>query len=564
VDNPSAGVITWTSNGTLAVSGNLSLPTGMVNSWTGTLTMNATSGTKTITTNGIILQAITLNGSGGTFQLIDNLKLVATFTNTAGTLDATTNSRTVTLNATNTFVIPTAPTTFYNLSIIPLSPTLSDAFRLDGDITISGTFTISDGATVTNRVFVRSNTKGTQRTITATAISIANADFLDIIGAGAATWDMSAATGGSGNCGNNSMKALGNAAFTSPVTTNYTGGTGNWSTIASWGTRVPLPQDTATFTTAGTVTITQDMPRIGSVDFSTSANKTWTTSISCSFFGSIDLTNLTTLTASSPQYTYEGRGSSNLNSGGKTWAKSMIVNAPSGTLTLKSNFTNSVQIQTSNGTLTVVDGANNWVISTPIFLCDGGTLTLGSAIHLITGTSGTTWRFNVGATLNANTSTLKFTDTANGNITFTGGGATYNNVYFSRGASTGNITISGNNTFADFKDDGSIAHSILFTAASTQTFTTFTVSGTAGQLITLNSTTTGTYTLTAPSRSNLSPVSCDYLDIYHSVATQANTWYAGVNSNSTHQATATAGSGWIFTAPAAIPNSTASFLLLMM
>ena len=103
------------------------------------------------------------------------------------------------------------------------------------------------------------------------------------------------------------MKALGTAAFTTAATCNWSAGS-TWST-ATWSNHsIPLPQDTATFTTAGTVTITQDMPRIGSVDFSTvSGAKTWTTSTACSVFGSINLTNLTTLTASTQDYTFEGR-----------------------------------------------------------------------------------------------------------------------------------------------------------------------------------------------------------------------------------------------------------------
>lgn len=121
-------------------------------------------------------------------------------------------------------------------------------------------------------------------------------------GAGAGSWNLSAITGNSGDCGGNS-----NITFTTPVTTDWQSGA-TWST-ATWSSRVPLPQDTATFTTAGVATITQDMPRIGSVDFSTSSNKTWATSTIASVFGSIDLTNLATLTASTQTYTFEGRGS---------------------------------------------------------------------------------------------------------------------------------------------------------------------------------------------------------------------------------------------------------------
>jgi hypothetical protein len=43
-------------------------------------------------------------------------------------------------------------------------------------------------------------------------------------------------------------------------------------------------------------------------------------------------------------------------------------------------------------------------------------------------------------------------------------------------------------------------------------------------------------------------VNCDYLNIAHSVATPANTWYAGVNSVNS-QSFSVAGSGWNFTVP---------------
>lgn len=60
---------------------------------------------------------------------------------------------------------------------------------------------------------------------------------------------MSAAAGYTGDCGGNSMKALGSAAFTTAATCNWSAGT-TWST-ATWSNHsIPLPQDTATFTTA--------------------------------------------------------------------------------------------------------------------------------------------------------------------------------------------------------------------------------------------------------------------------------------------------------------------------
>jgi hypothetical protein len=123
-------------------------------------------------------------------------------------------------------------------------------------------------------------------------------------------------------------------------------------------------------------------------------------------------------------------------------------------------------------------------------------LTMGSGTWTITG-SGNVWNLATitGLTFNKNTANIKFTDTTNTASTFAGGGLTYNNVWFSRGASTATNTITGANTYADFKDDGSEAHTIVFPNA-TSTFTSFTVNGSAGKLITLARTGgSGTFTL---------------------------------------------------------------------
>src|SRR5262249_10848841 len=151
--------------------------------------------------------------------------------------------------------------------------------------------------------------------------------------------------------------------------------------------------------------------------------------------------------------------------------------------------------------------------------------------------------------INANASTLKITDISNTAITFAGSGLTYNNIWFSRGASTASNTISGSNTFNDFKDDGNAAHSILFTNGTTQTLNTFTVSGTSGNQITINS--DDNFTTHALVKSGGGIISSDYLNIQHSVATPSCTWFAGANSTN-NQGVATAGSGWLFNAPSPI------------
>ena len=79
------------TNSALTVYGNLTFSSGMtLGDSTATITMAATSGTKTITTNGKTVNLpIKLNGSGGTFQLADSLIMGSangTLTITAGTL----------------------------------------------------------------------------------------------------------------------------------------------------------------------------------------------------------------------------------------------------------------------------------------------------------------------------------------------------------------------------------------------------------------------------------------------------------------------------------------------
>lgn len=175
--------------------------------------------------------------------------------------------------------------------------------------------------------------------------------------------------------------------------------------------------------------------------------------------------------------------------------------------------------------------------------------TLGASTITITNSGLGGFRINLpNTTVSAGTSTIKFTDTSNTGVDLTIGGKTFYNIYFSRGASTGDITVnsngSGNITVNDFKDDGNAAHRIVWLHGQTYTFSTFTVSGTSGNLITLTSDTTATYAFSKASGT----VSCDYLAIAHCVAGGGASWYAGTHSTN-NQATATAGSGWIFTAP---------------
>ncbi len=339
----------------------------------------------------------------------------------------------------------------------------------------------------------------------------------------------------------------------------WVGGTATWNNTAGtkWaltdggagGQAVPTSSDDVFFTaTSGASTVT-----VSGVDVN--ANNLNFTGFTGTFTGnsggnSDQLTITGSLTLSSGMtYTFVNpinfAGTGNLTSAGKTFTNLNLLFFNGGVYTLQDDFvcTNTNGIQLSDGG---INANNKNVTTTKLDGNFGGpsTLTMGSGTWTLTAGNTTVWNVASTTSFNANTSTIKITDTSNTNVTFTGNGKTYNNIWFSRGASTGNITIQSSNTFKDFKDTGTAAHSIIFTAATTTTVTTFTVSGSAGNLISINSNTTATHALT---KSGGGTISCDYLNIQHSVASPSSTWYAGVNSTN-NQAVATAGSGWVFTA----------------
>ncbi len=539
---PLTGAVTWAGSSALNVFGNFALPggtSGITRNYNGNITFAATSGTKTIDGNGIGLRGVIFNGVGGTFQLTNTLRFVqgSTFTLTNGTFDA--NSQTVSFESaaqsdsiTGAF---TGSSSFYNLTRIGGADTTS-LFNINSSIAVTNTFTVTGNSAI-NRVYIKNNTVGTNSTITAATVTVTNADFRDITGAGAGSWNLSGTI--SGDAGGNS-----GITFTTAATQTWSGTSGgNWSANA-WSGRVPLPQDNVVINAAfsGGQTITANMPRLGkSIDFTgATGTPTFTTSTIASIFGSLTLISGMVLTGSTQGYTFEGRSSYTLTNAGNSWAKIITFGAPGGTYTLQDDFTSSTQFVVQSGTTFTSIDKN---LTASLFsLQSPSIVNMGSGTWTSTGTSGGTWS----AIINANTSTLKYNDTSNTNIAFTyNNGTVFYNVWFSRGASTGNITISNTGTFNDFKDDGTAAHSLIWQATIVFTFTTFTVSGTVGNLITLDSTSAGfTYSLV---KSGGGVISSDYLNIQHSVATPANTWYAGTHSTN-NQGVAAAGSGWIFTA----------------
>lgn len=422
--------------------------------------------------------------------------------------------------------------TFNNLSISN-GDTVAIDIELRSNQTITGALTIN-GYSAIKRVLVRSEYPGTQITITSASNTITNADFRDIKGAGAGSWDLSAITGGSGDCGGNS-----DITFTTADDWYWHEGTGNFSDYSKWytatngggsqmaSTRVPLPQDTCYFDSSsfdsGSQTVTQNMPRLCNVDFTGATNTpTFTTSTTCEVYGSITLISGMTLTNSTEAYTYRGRGNSTLTTAGKTWNKTWSIHCISGKLTLGDNF--------AGGALFVQSGTFDANDKDLVIL----SFTTGTSFVRRVDCGSGTWELTDSSTVinvltpanltfNAETSTFKLTN-GSSNTTIAGGGLTFYNLWIATsGAFT--TTITGSNTFNDIKINA--GRSILFTTGTTQTVTTFTATGEALNLITLRSTTTTNAILT---KTGGGTISCDYVDIDYITGNPDTTWYMGDNS----------------------------------
>jgi hypothetical protein len=210
-------------------------------------------------------------------------------------------------------------------------------------------------------------------------------------------------------------------------------------------------------------------------------------------------------------------GTGTLTTGGKTLLGFVQINAPGGTVTLGSALTvsNSAGIQVASGTLTT--SASNFAI-TADRLDVSSTLTLnGSTVTLTSGVINPSFNAQVGATINAGTSTINLASNVS---TFNGAGKTYSSVYFTStspntSSSISNSSVTGANTFGLLSLAAPNTTGVTkFSFDANQTITTFICSGASvTQRIRLYSATYGTrQTLTVTTWSG-SIIDIDFQDI---------------------------------------------------
>ena len=405
------------------------------------------------------------------------------------------------------------------------------------DQTITGTLTCA-GATAVRRIFVRSDTLGTTRTLTVGTLSAQDCDFRDITIAGTAAGSSPTRAG---DCGGNS-----GITFPSPKTVYWNlAGAQNWSATAwapgSGGTpdinQFPLAQDTAVFDNTGSVTgaITINATwNIGSFNASARTSAmTLTYTASSTVYGDFALgTGVTTGTLNNA-FTFSGRATQTITSNGVTFGCSITIDCATGTVQLADALTLS-----STRTLTLTSGtfdAVSYNVTTGLFNSGNSntrTLKMGSGTWTISGTAGI-WDFSTTTNLvfYKGTANITLSDTSTSARVFTGGGLSYNKLTIGGTTGTSTLTISGNNQFTELASTKTVAHTIAL-GTTTQTFGKWSVTGTSGNVVTLTGTGTS-HVLAGAATSGI-----DYLAMgsIGFAATSPGEFYAGANSTGTASA----------------------------
>jgi hypothetical protein len=421
---------------------------------------------------------------------------------------------------------------FNNLTIsAPASVGLMQ-YTFAANQTITGTLTVA-GATAVRRIFVRSDTLGTTRTLTVGTLSADDCDFRDITIAGTAAGSSPTRAG---DCGGNS-----GITFPAAKTVYWNlAGAQNWSATAwapsSGGSpdinNFPLAQDTAVFDEAagsvtGTITINAAW-NIGTFDASlrTSA-MTLTTSTNTPFvYGDWKFGTGVTSSSTVGTITFAKRGTQTITSNGVTFGCNISIQ-PFSTTQLGDAL-----IIGSTRTLSLFQGvfdAVTYNVTIGLFSNTSvlSTLKMGSGTWTLSGV-GNVWQISATPVFYKGTANIVLSDTSTTARTFSGGALSYNKLTIGGATGTSTTTINDSNQFTELASTKTVAHTIAL-GAFTQTFGAWTVTGTVGNVV----------TLTGSGNSHILAGACtdsiDYLAMgsIGFAATSPGEFYAGANSTGT-------------------------------
>lgn len=541
----------------LSVSGTITLATGAfatanfavtcgVFSSSNTSTRSITLGTSTVTCTASTTTSWNLSTNTNLTLSAASSTIVLSGSNPAfaGGASPSTVYGTLTITGADQFIYLTSSSTFTNLTRTgTANKTAQFIYGTSGSLTVTGTLTFT-GNSAANRLLVLSSAPGTVRTITAAAVSFNNVDFMDIIGAGAATWSGTSI----GDAGGNT-----NITFTAAVTRYWVGGAGNWSDTARWsassggasGASVPLPQDTVRIDAASLTsaqTITADMPRMcrdldmtGNNDAGSFAS----TGISVAVFGSLTLAG--GYSAANLVFVFSGRGSHTITSAGSVLGAASFLCGGTGSYSLSDalSVVGASGIAMSGVTFTT----NNFNVTTTVWSQSGAltaNVTLGTSTVSLTATSGTLWNSAGTQTLSAASSTIVISSASASSRTFAGNGKTYGTITYTVAASTGALILTGANTIGTLNVRGG-ARTLTLPSATVTTVGNWHVFGAAGALVTVNSSTPASAATLTKTGDTLVT---DYLSVQDITVNGISPRYAG-----RHSTDVSGNSGWTFADP---------------
>lgn len=220
-------------------------------------------------------------------------------------------------------------------------------------------------------------------------------------------------------------------------------------------------------------------------------------------------------------------GTHSINTNGASINSALVFDGVGGSWQLASNVVNAAtrDITLTNGTFDFNDfnyEGRNFVFTgtnTRVLRLGNGTLTAKNV-------TGTSWSLAdpTNLTFDAEGSTIVIAGSSTGTArTFAGGGLTYNNFTFS-GSGTGDLIITGTNTFNTFRISV-VPLEIQVTAGTTQSAAQWNISGTSGNVNAFTSVTPGsTYTL---HKVGGGIVEVDFVSLTDAICTPENNWYIG-------------------------------------
>lgn len=407
------------------------------------------------------------------------------------------------------------------------------------NLTIAGT---DAGA---NRCNVYSSTFGTPVTLTVGTLACSNVNFRDITGAGAASWNLSAITGYSGDCGGNS-----GITFTSPaiIYAVEIGGAVNFSSSAIWATttgglggsaRIPLPQDFAYFDLHSVLipgcTITLNLAAHPGIDASAVTLTPTFSATTAYFYRSLNIGTVTWSVTNTCMY---GRSTQTLKSTVyltnlylRPLGYSVTLDGDlgcTGTIYHEAGIFNTSSLYNYDVTAATLDS-----YTTTSYL---RTLVLNGSYIVLNSTTASAYKWNISSTnltLLCGTSVIYLTNSTSNSGYFRGSGCTYYYLYIT-GAGNYSTTFVDANTFNTIYIDRSVANKTI-NGAFTETLSHFTIPTSSTRTITITNT---DFVMAS------GVVLGDYLIISGSAASGGATFYASVGGHSTNNGS---NSGWIWT-----------------